>query len=95
MKEKQDLTQFENLTEPVKVQKETEKAIAVEVPDGYYSNQYGDYNYYKLVWIPKSVAQIKDNMLIALKGWFIEKQSSDYGLISNECVARFEAKYCK
>lgn len=92
---KEDLSKFEKVSEEMEIIKETEKAIAVE-QIGYYGASTCGYETRNLKWIPKSVAKIENNKLVALKGWFIDKNCLDmYQLVSEEALARFEAKYCK
>ena len=87
--------EFEKISEEMDIIKETEKAIAVE-KIGYYGSSSCGYETRNLKWIPKSVAKIQNNKLVALKGWFIDKECQDmYQLVSEESVERFEAKYCK
>ncbi len=90
-----ELNNFEKISEKLKVEKETEKAIAVKV-SGYIGFSSCGYAIRNLKWIPKSVALIENNELVALKGWFIDKECCDhYELVSEESVNRFEEKYCK
>lgn len=90
-----DLSNFEKINEKLKLEKETEKAIAVKV-SGYVGFSSCGYATRSLKWIPKSVALIENNELVALKGWFIDKECCDhYELVSEESVDRFEEKYCK
>ena len=90
-----DLNKFEKVSEAMKIVKETEKAIAVSKV-GYIGVSSCGYETRNLKWIPKSVALIEDNKLVALKGWFIDKNCLDmYQLVSDESISRFQAKYCK
>ena len=82
-----DLNAYENLKYEVKVAKETEKAIAYETEDAYGKPKFN--------WIPKSVAKIENGVIIALKGWFIDKhqqECGDYRIVSAEGSKRFEIK---
>lgn len=90
-----DLSNFEKISEKLKIEKETEKAIAVRV-FGYVGFSSCGYTTRNLKWIPKSVALVENDELIALKGWFIDKECCEhYELVSEEAVNRFEKKYCK
>lgn len=90
-----DLSNFEKIDTKLKIERETEKAIAVRV-SGYVGCSSCGYSTSNLKWIPKSVALIENNQLVALKGWFIDKECGQYfELVSEEAVNRFEEKYCK
>lgn len=87
--------EFEKISEEVDIIEETEKAIAIRKTE-YYGVSSCGYEKTTLKWIPKSVAKISNNKLIALKGWFIDKECQDmYQLVSKEAVERFQFKYCK
>lgn len=89
------MNEFEKIEERVKIAKETEKAIAVEVVKYVGSSSCG-YETTKLKWLPKSVVLAENNEVVAIKGWFIDKNCGDcMELISKEAVERFEKKYCK
>lgn len=90
-----DLSNFEKIDTKLKIEKETEKAIAVRV-SGYVGFSSCGYATNNFKWIPKSVALIENNELVALKGWFIDKECAEhYELVSKESVDRFEERYCK
>lgn len=91
----EDLNNFEKISEEMEIVKETEKAIAIS-KTGYVGVSSCGYETKSLKWIPKSVAKIENNKLVALKGWFIDKNCLDmYQLVSDESIDRFQAKYCK
>ena len=91
----EDLNNFEKISEEMNIVKETEKAIAVSKINYIGSSSCG-YETKSLKWIPKSVAKIENGKLVALKGWFIDKNCGDmYQLVSDEAIERFEKRYCK
>ena len=82
------MNEFEKLYEGLEIVNETEKAICVEVCVGFYGRNDEAKMWKK--WLPKSVSQIVENKLVAIKGWFIDKECLEYHeLISEEAQDRF------
>lgn len=89
------MNEFEIIEKKSKIVKETEKAVAVAV-GGYVGSSSCGYDTRKIKWLPKSVVKIENDEVVAIKGWFIDKECGEFWeLVSKEAVDRFEAKYCK
>lgn len=89
------MNEFEIIEKKSKIVKETEKAVAVAV-GGYVGSSSCGYDTSKIKWLPKSVVKIENDEVVAIKGWFIDKECGEFWeLVSKEAVDRFEAKHCK